>query len=44
MKLGWEIALRVTIYIVIIAICILLVRWIWSWDIPNWLKIFLIAK
>lgn len=44
MKLGWKIALRVTIYIVTIAICILLARWIWSLDIPDWLKILMIAK
>ena len=44
MKFGREIALRVTIYIVAIAIGILLTRWIWSWDIPDWLKILLIAK
>lgn len=43
MKLGWEIALRVAIYIVAIAISILLARWIWSWDIPDWLKILLIS-
>ena len=44
MKSGWEIALRVAIYIVAIAIGILLTKWIWSWDIPDWLKILLIAK
>ena len=44
MKSGWEIALRVAIYIIAIAIGILLTKWIWSWDIPDWLKILLIAK
>ena len=44
MKLSWEIALKAMIYIIIIAISILLVRWIWSWDIPDWMKVLLIAK
>lgn len=44
MKLGWEIALKVMICIVAIAISLLLARWIWSWDIPDWLKVLLIAK
>ena len=47
MKLDWEIVLitlRVVAYIVGIAISIFIARWIWSLDIPGWLKILLIAK
>jgi hypothetical protein len=46
MKSDWKkaLALRIMIYIVMIAISILLVKWIWSLDIPDWLKILLMAK
>ena len=39
-----RIIIRIAIVIIGIVLALLMARWIWSWDIPEWLKIYLIAS
>ena len=39
-----EIVVKVAIVIVSIVLAVLMAKWIWSWDIPEWLKVWLIAN
>ena len=39
-----RIIIQVVIVIVTIVLALLMSKWIWSWDIPEWLKILLIAN
>ena len=34
----------IAIVVVCIVLALLMTKWIWSWDIPEWLKVYLIAK
>ena len=38
-----KMVVRILVYVVCIIIGLLLAKWIWSLDIPDWMKVWLIS-
>ena len=34
---------RIILWIITLVLAILFVRWVWSWDLPEWFRIFLMS-